>query len=75
MKRNAAFTAWLLAILTTAALHAQQPPDDLTIGIIDFYGMNKLSPETLRAALPFKEGDSVRFSDSESVIAAALKAK
>lgn len=52
-------TILVLGMFSAAAL-AQQPPSNLTIGIIDFYGMNKVPVESLRKALPFKEGDNVQ---------------
>lgn len=47
----------VLGMFSAAAVQSQQPPSNLTIGIIDFYGMNKIPVESLRKALPFKEGD------------------
>ncbi len=41
------------------AARSQQLPSNPTIGIIDFYGMKRVSVESLRNALPFKEGDSM----------------
>jgi hypothetical protein len=35
----------------------------LTIGIVDFYGLNKVSPDEARRALSFKEGDAITMTD------------
>jgi hypothetical protein len=43
----------------SAAAQSQQPPSNLSIGTIDFYGMNKVPVESLRKALPFKVGDGM----------------
>lgn len=50
--------AVVLGVLSLVAARSQQPPN-LTIGIIDFYGMKRVSVESLREALPFKEGDGM----------------
>jgi hypothetical protein len=58
---KAARTAlWLGALLALAPLGVAAA-DPLQIGIIDFYGLKKLSPAKARQALTFKVGDTVDF--------------
>lgn len=52
----------LVPILTLAALAPAQVP---RIGIIDFFGLRKVSEERLRKALGFKEGDLLPPSKAE----------
>jgi hypothetical protein len=49
----------VLGVLLMVAAGSQQPPSNQTIGVIDFYGMKHVSVESLRNALPFKEGDGM----------------
>jgi hypothetical protein len=55
----------VLALSITCGVQAQQAPATaaapaaLTIWIIDFYGLNRLSTDRLRGALTFKEGDTI----------------
>ena len=55
----------VLALSVTCGVQAQQAPAPaaapatLTIGIIDFYGLNRLSTDRLRGALTFNEGDTI----------------
>ena len=60
----------LCSVLTTPFLLAQIPP----IGIIDFYGLRKVSEAQVREVLGIKEGDLLPPSTSESVIEARLEA-
>ena len=62
----------LCCFLTTSFLFAQMPP----IGIIDFYGMQKVSEAQVREVLGIKEGDPLPFqsSASESAISALKSA-
>jgi hypothetical protein len=41
---------------------SQAASQDLQIGIIDFYGLNRVSPVKVREALTFEEGDSISFA-------------
>jgi len=50
--------SWLCALLALAPVGGFAA-DELQIGIIDFYGLRKLSPQKARQALTFKEGDTV----------------
>lgn len=52
----------LVPVLLSAALAPGQVP---RIGVIDFYGFRKVSPERARKALGFKEGDLLPPSKSE----------
>jgi hypothetical protein len=38
---------------------------DLQVGIIDFYGLNKVSTSQVRSALAFKEGDTISLDGNE----------
>jgi hypothetical protein len=49
---------WLCALLALAPV-GSVAADELQIGIIDFYGLRKLSPQKARHALTFKEGDTI----------------
>ena len=46
----------------TSSAAAQAPSAPIPIGIVDFFGLDRLSPAQLRTALTFKEGDAVTFS-------------
>ena len=50
----------LLLILPMAAAHGQPKK----IGVIDFYGLNKITREQARAVLTFKEGDSLTLTEN-----------
>jgi hypothetical protein len=50
---NAILLVLVLAIAQTA------PAQELRIGTIDFYGLQRLSPTAIRAPLTFKEGDII----------------
>lgn len=52
--------SWLCALLALAPVSGAAA-DELQIGIIDFYGLRKLSPQKARQALTFKEGDVVEY--------------
>ena len=47
----------LATFVALTALHADEQA--LKIGIVDFYGLNKVSPAEARRALTFKEGDTI----------------
>ena len=54
----------LLSMTVTVALsHAIDPGPARPIGIIDFYGLHRLTAEQLRNALTFKVGDLITFGD------------
>ena len=52
--------------LTASLLHAQSPPTDMIppIGVIDFYGLRKVSEAQVREVLGVKEGDQPPSSTS-----------
>ena len=54
--------ALVLAMLWVAE---QSPGQQLTIGIIDFYGLGRVSEREVREALTVKEGDKVSFDGDE----------
>ncbi|MEZ5401792.1 MAG: hypothetical protein R2729_19115 [Bryobacteraceae bacterium] len=47
----------LLLLLAAGAAFAQAPIPKPTVGVIDFYGLRKTTPEEVRKVLGFKEGD------------------
>jgi hypothetical protein len=53
-----------LALVATLVIGAALRADEqaLKIGIVDFYGLNKVSPGELRKLLAFKEGDTIRLA-------------
>ena len=51
--------ALLIAVLGLSVASAQQASPEVPIGTIDFFGLRKLSVETLRPALTLKPGDSL----------------
>ncbi len=73
--RAAAWSFPVLALSITCGVQAQQAPATaaapaaLTIGSIDFYGLNRLSTDRLRGALTFKEGDTVAFGQPPPFLA------
>ena len=52
-----AFVAWAFTLCCRAG--AVTPPQTLPIGIIDFYGLHRLSSDPLRSILTFKVGDAI----------------
>jgi len=55
---------WTVAVLTLVSLpHASA--QDTQIGIIDFYGLSKVSENIAREALTFKEGDTFVFAGDD----------
>lgn len=60
------FALWA-GVFGMMSSNAQQPPANLTIGIIDFFGMKQVSVQSLRSVLPYKEGD-VMHPPSESQV-------
>src|SRR5262245_58929845 len=57
----------LIVILTTAAPTLSQD-QSLTIGAIDFYGIDELDTNLLRAALPLREGDQLSRGSRETMV-------
>ena len=53
------------SVLLLLVLESQASAQTLPIGIIDFYGLGRLSPSDVRKALTFKEGDSISFASDE----------
>jgi hypothetical protein len=49
----------LMILATFAAVALRADGQALKIGIIDFYGLNKVSPDEVRRLLTFKEGDTI----------------
>lgn len=68
--------AGILMVFLAMAAGAEEPFDTLPpIGIVDFYGLRKVSEADVRAQLPFKEGDELtegRIVRDGSAIARAL---
>ncbi len=56
--------AWLLAFVLTGVAHPAIA-QTFQIGIIDFYGLQRVSASEARAALTFAEGDSISFESDE----------
>ena len=52
----------LLSVAVVLSGLTQASGQELQIGIIDFYGLNRVSPVRVREALTFKEGDSIAFA-------------
>ena len=57
----------LIAILTVAAPVFSQD-ESLTIGAVDFYGLNGLKINQIRAALPLREGDQLSRSSKVTAV-------
>ena len=60
----------LLSLFFSMPLFGQIPPDELPpVGIIDFYGLRRISEDQVRSVLGVKEGDTLStsgsFSDAE----------
>lgn len=56
----------VVALSLCAFLGAAEPPDQaFPIGIIDFYGQSGVPVDRARAALTFKEGDTISFEGDE----------
>jgi hypothetical protein len=53
----------ILAVVFVLAVACQLLGQQLQIGIIDCYGLNRLSQADVRQALTFKEGDSISLGD------------
>lgn len=68
----------ILALVAACALAGAGQPasQSIQIGIIDFYGLDGLSPDRARAALTFKEGDAVpRAADERAAWTAAAETR
>jgi hypothetical protein len=64
-------TKWLPILLLLASLSAADSVQEMTIGIIDFYGLRSIGEDQVRAVLPFSEGmsitDDYAFPDESSM--------
>ena len=54
----------MLAMVSLATGHRAEA-QTFEIGIIDFYGLSRISRDDVRAVLPFAEGDTVTLSDDQ----------
>ena len=55
----------VLAACWTLVAAGEAVGQSIPIGIIDFYGLNRVSADSARAALTFKEGDTISFAGDE----------
>ena len=55
----------LLFVLVILGCEREPVGQGLQIGIIDFYGLNRVSATLVRQALTFKEGDTISLADGE----------
>jgi hypothetical protein len=55
--------ACLVSVLGTVC--RADDPEEFKIGIVDLYGLNRVSAAQVREALTFKEGDTILLADSE----------
>jgi hypothetical protein len=52
------FTGIVMAVTLTAGVAAVRGPDRRPLAAVDFFGYKGLDVAAIRAALPFKQGDS-----------------
>jgi hypothetical protein len=59
----------VLVLLVSLGAARQVAAQEMRIGIVDFFGLSRLSPAEARAALTFKEGDAVVFGEPLAAVA------
>jgi hypothetical protein len=73
--RGVLTTVSLMVVLACTLGAADQPASQsIPIAIVDFYGLNRVPADRVRAALPFKEGDAVSVAgDARSAFVTAAE--